>query len=192
MSKADPSFFPESGVGSNKPWWRRYEMTLSAVFFFALIVGYQELFLRANPPPRFEQLKSETVEVLSWQRLYPQLRVRLSSGKIRWVEFPTLSMRRDDYKAIPFDEQCQLVGATCLMAGRPLGFSGQDRYQVFLLDCPEDKGLSFAESIKHYERSYQNRSGFFWEAGVYFYLFAVGLVFWAELVRDRNFPEGVE
>lgn len=191
LSKSGSSSL-EAEKGVTKPWWRAYEMTLAAVFLFALIVGHQELFLRANPPPQFEQLRSETVEVLAWQRLYPQLQVRLSNGQVRWVEFPSLSLRRDDYKVMPFDAQRQLVGATCLMAGRPLSFTWQDRYQIFHLNCVGGRGLEFDESIRRYAQSYRSGISFFWRFGIHLYLFAVGLVFWAESVRNRKLSREIE
>lgn len=174
-----------------RPWWRLYAGTLSFAFFVALFFGYQQSFIRSNAPPRFEELRSETVEILSWQRSHPQLRVRRADGQIRWVEFPTLTMRRAYYWAISFDEQQRLVGATCVMAGRPLKFTDQDRFQVFLLDCGRFGGLSFDKSSHAYMAEYRSRASGFWRFGIYFYLFSVGLAFWAESARNRNLSKGV-
>lgn len=173
---------------SQKPWWRRYGVTLSIVVAGVLQASHSYWFVRSNPPPRFEELQTQRIEVLAWQRLHPQLHVRLANGQDRMVEFPTFSLgRRSAYYEISHEQQRQLVGKTCQMWGRPLRFSIQNHYQVFALDCGEDTGLEFKKSIKSYTLNFNSRQSLSsWAIDLFITFFACALFFWAETVRNRK------
>lgn len=170
-----------------KLWLRRYGATLSVAIVGVLQTGHSHLFVNSNPPPRFEELQTQRIEVLAWQRLHPQLHVRLANGQDRMVEFPTLDLgARDTYYEISQDAQRQLVGKTCQMWGRPLRFSIEDHYQVFAIDCGGGNGLDFQKSLKSYTKDFEFDQFNLLKIFFFGYLFVCALTLWAETIRNRK------
>ena len=174
-----------------KPWWWRPYGGALFIFLGGLAqTSHHVWFVHSNPPPLFEELHMQQVQVLGWQRTHPQLHVRLSDGSSRMVEFPTLHKGGrgggDLYHVLSFDEQRQLVGQTCQMWGRPLRFSIQDSYQVFALECDKGGRLRFDKAVKDYEQDFKHSLSFTFSIGIYIWLFGVLLVFWALSVRNRK------
>lgn len=169
-----------------KPWWWVYGGTISMVIVGIVVGGHGRWFEMSNPPPRFEELETQRIQVLNWQHLHPQLHVRLASGKERMVEFPTFSLRRDMYFVISQEQQRQLVGKTCQMWGRPLRASLEDHYQVFALDCGDGTGLKFEQSIRDYTLGFQSGQSSGWWIAFFVTLFTCSLTFWAETIRHRK------
>lgn len=174
-----------------KPWWRLYGATLCIALGGLAFTSHNAWFVHSNPPPLFEELHMQQVQVLGWQRTHPQLHVRLSDGSSRMVEFPTFNLRGGRvhgsfYYVISEEEQRQLMGQTCQMWGRPLRFSIQDSYQVFALECDKGGRLRFDKAVKDYEQDFKHSLPFTLPFSIYIWLFGVLLFFWAESFRNRK------
>ncbi len=189
LADSDRSWrYKTSPPSKKRPWWRLYGVTLGIALVGVVQTGHHAWFEYSNPPPLFDELQMQRVEVLGWQRQHPQLHVRLPDGSSRMVEFPTLRLGKggDLYYVISFEAQRQLVGQTCQMWGRPLSFNFQDSYQVFALECNQGGRLSFDMAFKEYKKSFENRTSFTFSIGIYIWLFGVALFFWAETIRNRK------
>jgi hypothetical protein len=173
-----------------KPWWRLYGGALFIFLGGLAQTSHHAWFVHSNPPPVFEELQAQRVEVLGWQRTHPQLHVRLPNGTSRMVEFPTLHKAGrgggDLYHVLSFDEQRQLVGQTCQMWGRPLRFSIQDSYQVFSLECEKGGRLRFDEAVKRYEGHYKSGLSATFSIFIPGWILFVFITFWALSVRNRK------
>lgn len=171
-----------------KPWWRLYAVTLVVALLAILLILHNHLLALNNPPPQFEELQRQQVEVLGWQRYHPQLHVHLPDGRSRMVEFPSLRTESsgDTYYVISLEQQRQLVGKTCQMWGRPLRFSFQDSYQVFALDCGDGSELDFFKSLESYKKSYGSRLTSWRSFPACLLLFCIAVTFWAETIRNRK------
>lgn len=179
---------PPSTQPEHRPWWRLHLVTIAILLVGIIQISHHLWFVNSNPPPRLEELETQRIEVLAWQRLHPQLHVRLADSVDRMVEFPTLNMGgRDVYWVISPEEQRQLVGKACQMWGRPLRASIQDHYQVFALNCDDGSGLAFNDSLKDYRLSFEFHTSFrSLMSSVFIYLVGLALTYWAETYRIRN------
>ena len=179
---------PPPAPPPKKPWWKLYIATLSIALVGVIQTSHHGWFVHSNPPPRFEELQMQQVEVLGWQRYHPQLHVRLADGSSRMVEFPTLRLGKggDTYYVISIEKQRQLVGQTCQMWGRPLRFSFQDSYQVFALDCEKGIGLNFDNALARYKSHFEYGQSSTFVIFIPSWLFGLILFYWAETIRNRK------
>jgi hypothetical protein len=93
LADSDRSWrYKTSPPSKKRPWWRLYGVTLGIALVGVVQTGHHAWFEYSNPPPLFDELQMQRVEVLGWQRQHPQLHVRLPDGSSRMVEFPTLRL----------------------------------------------------------------------------------------------------
>lgn len=135
-----------------KPWWSVYRYSLGTLIFFVVFLVVRLWFVHGNPPPQsLNELEMQTVEVVDWRINGSRLYVRLPSGVVRQVEFPSLNFREPRlYQSISFEEQKALIGQRCQMWGRPLRRVPDDRFQVFALQCNGGGELPFQVALKNY------------------------------------------
>lgn len=146
-----------------KPWWSVYRYSLGTLIFFALFIAGRLWFIHGNPPPQsLDELEMQTVDVVDWRVNGSRLYVRLPSGDVQQVEFPSLDFKGPGlYLTITLDEQKALIGQRCQMWGRPLRRVLEERFQVFALQCDRGGGLKFQAAIKSYEIGFEVTSGGF-------------------------------
>ncbi len=98
----------------------------------------------------------QTVDVVDWRINGSRLYVRLPSGVVQQVEFPSLDFKGPGLNlVIPLDEQKALIGQRCQMWGRPLHRVLDERFQVFALNCDRGGELPFAVAKERFEITFQ-------------------------------------
>ncbi len=140
-----------------KPWWSVYRYSLGSLAFVVLFEVGRFWFIYGNPPPQsLDELTMQTVDVVDWRINGSRLFVRLPSGVVQQVEFPSLDFKGPALNlVIPLDEQKALIGQRCQMWGRPLRRVLDDRFQVFALDCERGDELPFSVAKRDFEITFQ-------------------------------------
>eukprot|EP01032_Pedospumella_encystans_P014152 gene14152-16277_t len=136
-----------------KPWWSVYCLSLGMLIFVMSFTVGRFWFIYGNPPPQsLDELAMQTVDVVDWHINGSRLYVRLPSGVVQQVEFPSLDFKGPSLNlVITLEEQKALVGQRCQMWGRPLRRVLDERFQVFALKCDRGGGVPFAVAKKHFE-----------------------------------------
>ncbi|PVE05546.1 hypothetical protein [Limnohabitans planktonicus] len=140
-----------------KPWWSVYCLSLGMLIFVMSFTVGRFWFIYGNPPPQsLDELAMQTVDVVDWHINGSRLYVRLPSGVVQQVEFPSLDFKGPSLNlVITLEEQKALVGQRCQMWGRPLRRVLDERFQVFALKCDRGGGVPFAVAKKHFEITFQ-------------------------------------
>jgi hypothetical protein len=156
-SKDDRRLSNQSNAARKKPWWSVYRYSLGSLAFVVLFEVGRFWFIYGNPPPQsLDELTMQTVDVVDWRINGSRLYVRLPSGLVQQVEFPSLDFKEPALNlVIPLDEQKALIGQRCQMWGRPLRRVLDDRFQVFALNCDRGGELPFAVAKKRFEITFQ-------------------------------------
>jgi hypothetical protein len=157
FSKNDHRSSDQSTALKKKAWWSVYRYSLGSLAFVVLFVVGRFWFIYGNPPPQsLDELTMQTVDVVDWRINGSRLYVRLPSGVVQQVEFPSLDFKGPGLNlVIPLDAQKALIGQRCQMWGRPLRRVLDDRFQVFALNCDQGGELPFSVAKKRFEITFQ-------------------------------------